>query len=191
MQKIRNSYSCSGLPERPSGKKFDKLVRHYIKNCQPHLKSELEYFERMPSPSAALEKAARAINEKGKRFNHQRRLTSKSLEESKDRLFKGMTQWKECKNFAELHDLLETVLYDVHGIGELYCYETSLRLGAYLGLYPEFVYLHRGTRDGAKALGIDWRSKTLDPQIVPNPIRELKPHEIEDFLCIYKKHLFQ
>ena len=167
------------------------LVRHYIKICRPRLSSELKYFEKIQPFSEVLEKASMAINKNGKRFDHQRRLTSASLEGSKVCLSKVINPLKACKNFAELHDLLEKVLHDVHVIGELYCYDTALRLGAFLGIYPELVYLHRGTRDGAKALGLDWRSKTLDLKIFPQPLQKLKPHEIEDFLCIYKKYLFQ
>ena len=188
VRKKGGSSHCRTTDE-PTGKSLETLVRHYIKICRSRLNSELEYFEKNPSFSEALEKASMAINEKGKRFDHQRRLTSVSLEGSKVRLSKVINSLKTCKNFAELHDLLEKLLHDVHGIGELYCYDTALRLGAFLGIYPELVYLHRGTRDGARALGLNWKEDTLDPKIFPPPIQELSPHEIEDFLCIYKKHL--
>lgn len=76
--------------EESLDKSLDALVRHYIKKCRPRSQSELEYYRKMPSLSVALEKAALAVNEQGKRFGHQRRLTSNSLEESKNRLFKVM-----------------------------------------------------------------------------------------------------
>ena len=51
---------------------------------------------------------------------------------------------------------------------------------------PERVYLHRGTRKGARALGLDWRADSLDPRVLPKELADLEPREIEDFLCIYK-----
>lgn len=63
-------------------------------------------------------------------------------------------------------------------------------------IYPSKVYLHRGTREGCKALkealsedlgrNLNCRSETLERKYFPEPIQELEPYEIEDFLCFYK-----
>jgi hypothetical protein len=75
----------------------------------------------------------------------------------------------------------------VRGLGELYCYDTALRIGAKLELLPQMVFLHRGTRDGARALGhTDYRSANIDPHTLPRELHQLHPYEIEDFLCIFK-----
>ena len=65
-------------------------------------------------------------------------------------------------------------------------YDTVLRIGAKLDLFPDRVYLHCGTREGARALGLKWRDPWLKVDELPRELRRLKPHEIEDFLCIYK-----
>jgi hypothetical protein len=56
-------------------------------------------------------------------------------------------------------------------------------------LEPDRVYLHAGTRVGAKALvpcrGIDY----LEPNQLPEPFHLLSPAEMEDCLCIYKEDL--
>ena len=44
---------------------------------------------------------------------------------------------------------------DIHRFGKLAVYDTACRLGVYLGLGPEVVYLHAGTTKGAKALSLD------------------------------------
>lgn len=59
--------------------------------------------------------------------------------------------------------MIDAVLEDVPGIGELYICDTSLRISAKLDLFPKGVYLHADTRLGA--------------------------HEIEDALCIFKDEL--
>lgn len=81
------------------------------------------------------------------------------------------------------------VLQLVSGSDELYVYDTTLRIGAKLGLLPKKVYLHAGTRVGAKALGFDGNARTLEISVLPKELRQLEPHEIEDALCIFKSEL--
>jgi hypothetical protein len=54
---------------------------------------------------------------------------------------------------------------------------------------PKRVHLHRGTRDGARALSLDWRADSLDPRVLPKGLAVLEPYEVEDFLCIFKSQL--
>jgi hypothetical protein len=68
-------------------------------------------------------------------------------------------------------------------------YDTALRIGAKLGLEPDVVYLHRGTRSGVKVLGMDAGRPFVRPDELPDELRVLRPHEIEDCLCIYKVEL--
>jgi hypothetical protein len=75
------------------------------------------------------------------------------------------------------------------GIGELYVYDTAFRLGAYLALLPVDVYLHTGTRAGARALKLNVDRKFIPIDEFPTALRHLQAHEIEDFLCIYKSKL--
>ena len=56
-----------------------------------------------------------------------------------------------------MHDIVSDVAADFHGIGSLTVYDTATRIGAFLKLEPDRVYLHAGTRDGARALGFDQR----------------------------------
>ena len=50
------------------------------------------------------------------------------------------------------------------------------------------VYLHAGTRLGACALGLG-ASTALAVSESPRELRVLKPHEVEDVLCIFKDEL--
>jgi hypothetical protein len=63
----------------------------------------------------------------------------------------------------------------VTGIGELYVYDTALRIGAKLGVFPEKVYLHAGTRIGVRNLGLDARRTALRMASLPRALRRLKP----------------
>lgn len=77
----------------------------------------------------------------------------------------------------------------VNGIGGLYCYDIALRIGPYIRIYPEGVYLHRGARDGAKALGYHTDRNVLQMAELSDSVQALEPYEIEDLLCIYKNQL--
>jgi len=64
-----------------------------------------------------------------------------------------------------------------------------LRIGARLNLFPMKVYLHAGARQGARTLGLNARAATLDVSDLPTEFHALRPHEIEDVLCIFKDEL--
>jgi len=74
---------------------------------------------------------------------------------------------------------------EVPGTGPLYRYDTAFRIGAHLNLFPTLVYLHAGTRNGARALGLPGKD-ALELSDIPIEIRHREPHEIEDILCIYE-----
>jgi hypothetical protein len=74
------------------------------------------------------------------------------------------------------------------GLGELYFYDTALRIGAKLGVLPQAVYLHAGTRAGATTLGLIVDGSVLLKSELPELPQKLQPHEVEDVLCIYKKY---
>ena len=150
---------------------------------------ELDWFKQLPTLSSAIELAALATNSKGKRYSHQRRLKKENLELVKTILLANSNLVKKCSSFDELFTLIETALQPVGGIGELYVYDTALRIGAKLNLLPGKVYLHTGTRVGAKALGFDGKAKALDVTDLPKELHQLEPHEIEDIMCIFKSEL--
>lgn len=164
------------------------LVRSYRIHNRPDSERELAFFREMPSIDLAVQHAALAIDERNKRYSHQRRISQAPLKLARQILSQTLRRIESCASFHELHGLLEEVLGEVRGLGELYIYDTALRLGAFRCLAPEFVYLHRGTRTGAKALGLNTGNGYLKVSEVPSPLRTLAPHEIEDFLCIYKRH---
>jgi hypothetical protein len=54
-------------------------------------------------------------------------------------------------------------------------------------LEPDRIYLHAGTREGARALGLG--GTALSKSELPKAFHRLSPGEIEDCLCIYKDDL--
>ena len=132
-----------------------------------------------------IEKAGLAINPDGRRNAHQRRLTKVTLNEFKTKLLAKQKEIEKAETFEELLNLVENCR--IKGIGELTCYDTAKRIGAKLNIYPAKVYLHAGTRIGAKAF-IKTKDKYIDRSVLPAPFhdKELTDDNIEDILCIYK-----
>jgi hypothetical protein len=148
---------------------------------------ELESFRGEPTLDAAIERAAHARRPDGKRYDHQRRLTETALREAYLRL--RQLDLSSCRSFDELHELVAASIGSIPGVGDLMVYDTALRIGAKLALSPSLVYLHCGTRDGARALGLNWRAQKLEMADIPEALQELEPREVEDCLCIFKKDL--
>jgi len=170
--------------------RINVIVEYYIKNIRPKKGlDELNWFKNQPTLQSAIEYAALAINCKGKRYSHQRRLTRKSLEQARQILLSNFEAIENTKNFDDLISLLEILLEPVKGIGELYVYDTSLRIGTKLGLMPEFVYLHAGTRAGAKVFGISGKTSKIKVSVLPSEFLPLEPFEVEDVLCVFKDKL--
>ncbi len=169
------------------------IVQDYTKCKKVKMKAYLKTFSQGKSPSLqeVIRRAAMAESNDGKRFSHQRRIPRKVLEAAKQQLTQSHKAIRRCNKFEQLFELVKRKIVTIKGIGELTLYDTTLRIGAFLELFPSDVYLHAGTRVGAKALGLNHRAKKLPPSAFPPQLRSLKPHEIEDLLCIYKDSLIK
>jgi hypothetical protein len=123
------------------------------------------------------------------RFSHQCRLSREVLVETADALAALAGEIARSTSFDDLYDLVSNVCSTVYGAGELYAYDVAQRISLRLGLHPEKVYLHTGTRVGAQALGINVAGrKSIGMEELPPPLRSLSPAEAEDVLCIYKSY---
>jgi hypothetical protein len=180
----RGCGDASGVGANP---RLQSIVRSYVSRCRPYSEEELGSFRAERSVVAAVERAGRATTPAGKRYHHQRRLPAALLAIAARELKRASVG--RVKSFDELHERIASAIGVLHGIGELTVYDTALRIGARLGQLPTKVYLHAGTRAGAKALNLNWKAKTLTVREMPSELRVLAPHEIEDCLCIFKERL--
>lgn len=175
--------------ERDSPKtNLSVLIKEYQREHRPRLIALLEGFRQLDSLRTAISTAARGLTPDRRRHPHQRRLTSGVLKEASRRLLRHISEIEACRSHDELHKIVEQHTFDLKGFGELARYDTSLRIGAYMNLLPTKVHLHAGTRTGAQAFGFG-HYDSLDSSAIPQPLRKLKPYEIEDFLCLFKGRL--
>lgn len=176
-----------GFRGRRRLRSFAAIVSDYIRRHRPKTTRELRYFRGLRTFEEALTRAGLAQRPDGRRWSHQRRIPGAVLEQATRRLHQA--QLRRTRSFADLIARVNAAVRSVHGIGELYVYDTALRLGAHLQLLPREVYLHAGTKRGARALGLDHRVKSLAPTNLPTSLRRLRPYEMEDVLCIYEDWL--
>lgn len=119
---------------------LDVIIHAYIRQIRPKAQAELDWFAHQPSLRAAIKNAALASNSRGKRYSHQRRLTKRSLERGLDVLSKQAGAIEQVQDFGDLFNLIDAALEPIPGLGVLYVYDTSLRIGTKLNLFPDKVY---------------------------------------------------
>lgn len=168
---------------------LDDLVATYIREYRKGAGEERAFFrDDCSSLEEAIEFAALCKLPGGKRHPHQRRLPREVLVEAEDALQASKQELQHCQSFDELYQLVQDRILGIAGVGHLTVYDVATRIGAHLNLAPEVVYLHAGTGQGAAALGFN-STGTLAPEDLPKAFKKLRPHEIEDCLCIFKQQL--
>jgi hypothetical protein len=165
------------------------LVRDYRNNFREQAGRDLSFYATQPSLSRAVELAALSINSNGKRQSHQRRLSVSTLRRAHSKL--EQCDLSACCSFDELLRVVSDAIADIHGIGALTIYDIACRIGAFLKLEPKRIYLHAGTRAGARAIGLGRGVNVLEIDELPPAFRRLTACQIEDCLCIYKDDLAQ
>jgi hypothetical protein len=163
------------------------IVRDYRARHRERARREVRYYMIQHSLEDAIREAALARLPSGKRHPHQRRIPLRILQAAERRLQAIAGQLQAAKSFAGLHRLIECKIRSIRGIGDLAVYDIAHRIGAYLRREPEAVYLHAGTREGARALNL--YGKTIEVSDLPAGLQKMSPAEIEDCLCIYKDAL--
>ena len=100
----------------------------------------------------------------------------------------------EALSFDEVYEIVK--LCKITGFGELSIYDAAVRISAYLGFKPNQVFLHAGTRLGAKGLEVKGllgeglsAKDSLPVTDFPQPIQKLDALQLENFLCSFKKEI--
>lgn len=151
----------------------------------------VEYCRAAPNGYEAILRACRSRNAQGKMHNHQTRVPETLREALAQRLaddnYRGKVPMRRM-TFDQLHDWVKR--NGRAGIGAVTTYDVSVRIGAWLGIEPESVYLHAGARQGAglllQARFPEGKVDRLPRSVFPEPLNELDADSIEDILCTYR-----
>ena len=168
-----------------TARNLGSLVADFREHYKPDSAQQLRFFRTMPSMGLAIHHVAMAIDGNDRCFDHQFHIVQPARRRAKTVLTQSEARILACRSFHELHSLFVELLSPIKGLGEMYIYDASLRMGAYVKLRPDFVYLHRGTRWGAKALGLNVRRPYIEKRELPGVLHTLSADDLESFLCIY------
>ncbi len=186
---VRRWRGCASPHKHARVRTLRAIVMDYIRRYRNKAREELDWFRGQPSLARTMKCAGLAADRHGRKFRHQYRIRLRVLHKAAKALATRTAAIRACPDFDALFGTVEETIYSIRGIGDVTVYDTALRIGAKLKHEPSLVYLHAGTRDGARALGLDGGRRTLSLAEVPKAFRILKPREIEDCLCIYKADL--
>jgi hypothetical protein len=174
-----------GLYPSCEGGSLAQLVEVFEKEWVPSLVAELEFYARQYS----LEEVILVATEKG--HPHLNRISPEALKTTRGRLLRSAKLRGEFADFDQLYATVEGEMGKICGIGLLTTYDTAHRIGAYLGLKPQKVYLQTGAKKGAQILGVGRGKRKVEKQAFPKEIQLLEPQFIEDFLCICRQSLLR
>lgn len=177
---------CADPRTQADTKTYEWIIRDYDRQHRDGAMREQRWFADRPSLLDAISCAAMARWENSNKLEHQWRLRNLDLHRAKNALLQLEREIAACDGFDDLYNLISTAIGHIWQDAELYCYDTALRIGAKLGLKPDKIYLHRGTREGARRLVRKVNGPTLEVSALPKPFCNLEAFELEDILCIYK-----
>jgi hypothetical protein len=152
---------------------------------------ELERFFKSLSLHSAIEYAASGVTPHRKIHPHQRGIGVKQLRQSAALLKKYATSLRKARSYANLFIITEAVKSDLKGLGDLWSYDTALRMAFNRGktFYPKAVFVQKNVMKGIKKIfsKMPVKQRTLPVKIFPKEIQSLKPFEIENFLSVCGK----
>src|SRR3954447_10551076 len=86
----------------PNTTMWAAILRHYDTHHRPRVERQREWFANSKSVEEAITRAALATDQRGKRYDHQRRIPRQSLEAAKAALLKNEVPIKTATTFEEL-----------------------------------------------------------------------------------------
>jgi hypothetical protein len=154
--------------------------------------AELNRFRNMPSLVDAIRTAADSKDKDGVPYPHQGKnwnFWPDAIPEATRILSSAERDFQGCHTFEQIHRLVKDLTRRITGLGKLYCYDVAFRIGAFRGdgYLPQRVYLHAGTRQGAKWLGLPWKRDYLEMSDLPEALRQRPAWEVENILCHHAK----
>lgn len=163
-----------------------KDMNIYKSISRGHLK-EVKYSFENYNLTEAIEKAAKAIDptNDNKMFSHQRRVGFKVAKSGYELLKEREEDLRRCKSFEEILVITDEVSKQIYRLGKLWSYDTALRIGFNLKIYPSDVYIQAGVVKGYVKL---FNKKPKARKIPKNEFpmfAELEAYEVENFLCIW------
>jgi hypothetical protein len=180
---------CTNKEKKYSKCPLNRVVDEFLAEWEEKLKRESHFYEIQPSLESAIRVSALCVMPSGKRHSHQRRIPEVKLKKLESSLQEERDRIGKADIFHDLFTIVKEAADPIPGIGELTVYDVAHRIGKYLRVKPDYIYLHAGTRIGANHLSIGKGKEYSTLVEIPDELRVMTPENIEDFLCICKEQL--
>lgn len=164
-----------------------KQVENYQISSGKHLQKIKSAFENLDL-NIAIEKAAKSIDptNNNKIFSHQKRVGYEVAKKGYEKLRLREDEFKRCESFEEILFITDEIAKQTFRLGPLWSYDTALRIGFHLKIYPTEVYIQAGVKKGYKKIfNKNPKERFVKKSIFPKELQVLEPYEIENFLCIW------
>ena len=164
-------------------------IDFYKKYTSDHLNEMKKYYEEHSSLDKAISNASIGKNDSNIMDPHQWLVGKVKGEIGAKELNSRIFEIKNAQSFEDIFEITESVIKKIYGLGDLWSYDTALRIGFFLRKYPKEVYIQRGVVHGVKKIFKNKipKGRSLDVSIFPKELQQLKPYEIENFLSIWGK----
>jgi hypothetical protein len=167
--------------------KLERIIKHYKLKSRKPIDSHILFCKAQKSLKEAIEVAGRSIDENNRIHFHQRRVEKSELNRLAEGLLLHEESMKLAKDFDEIYEIVNAVKNEY--ITEITVYDVAQRIGAYMNIFPDKIYLQSGTRIGAEnLLGHLGDKKYLLREDLPIPFQrpDFTLEDIEDMLFQYK-----
>ena len=170
--------------------KLERIIDNYKKQTRKVVDYHVQFCLDQENLKEAIETAAKAVDDYGKIHFHQRRVGKTDLLAFAEKLGAFENDFAKAKNFDEIYEIVKNT--NQPNINEITVFDTAFRIGNYLNLFPDKIYLTSGTRIGAEhLLGKLDDKNTLLPTDFPSPFQrqDLSIADIEDLLYVCRNEL--
>ncbi len=170
--------------------KLERIIDNYKKQTRKSVDYHVQFCLDQENLKDAIEAAAKAVDDYGKIHFHQRRVAKADLLAFAEKLGTFEKELANAPTFDEIYTIVKNT--NQAGINEVTVFDTAFRIGSFLNLFPDKIYLTSGTRIGAEhLLGKLDDKNTLLPTDFPSPFQreDLSVADIEDILYVCRNEL--
>jgi hypothetical protein len=169
--------------------RVNQVIDAYKEAYGPESDRVGHYTKQQKTLVAAVRVATQCKDHNGRRDPHQNRIRQITLDLWSEAVTGKLRQIRTAASFDQLHTVLKGT--KIEGIGELTIYDSANRIGLFLKIRPDRIYLHAGTREGLRNLLSKAKGPYIYKKALPKELQQsnLSCSAIENLLCIYKDAL--
>lgn len=167
--------------------RYLNVIRHYRNWKAAHPDIWVEHAASQATLHDAISIAGNMQNHLGKLHPHQYRLEAGNMQNYAESLHTYENDLRAARSFDDIMVIANDAR--VHGIGDLAIYDTAVRVGSFLNIWPQRVYLHADARAGVGGLINNLSTSIITRDQLPDEFNnsDLSCYELEDIYVSIKR----